>query len=95
MEKKMAYDERKDTAAWLFQVWTSFALAFGTTAAGVFYLPVGLWIKAFMWMGLLFTVGSSFTLAKTIRDQHEAERLRNRVRDAKAEKFMRDYEPAP
>ena len=90
----MELEQRKDTAAWLFQVWASFALAFGTTGLGVFYLPVGMWIKAFMWMGLLFTVGSSFTLAKTIRDQHEAERLRNRVKEAKAEKFMRDYEPA-
>lgn len=90
----MEIEQRKDTAAWIFQVWASFILAFTTTATGIYFLPVGIWIKGFMSMGLLFTVGTSFSLAKTIRDQHEAERLRNRVREAKAEKFMRDYEPA-
>ncbi len=84
--------EQKDTAAWIFQCWASFILAFGTTGIGVYFLPVDLWVRGFMWMGMLFTVGSSFTLAKTIRDQHESERFRNRIKEAKADKILSEFE---
>lgn len=63
-----------NTAAWRFQVWTSFVLSCGLTALGVLYLPVDLWTKGFFAMGLLFTVGSCFSLAKTIRDDAEEQR---------------------
>jgi hypothetical protein len=33
-------------------------------------------------MGLAFTVGSPFTLAKTVRDNDEAQKLLNRAADA-------------
>ena len=42
----------------------------------------------------LFLVGSSFTLAKTLRDNHEALRLVNRVKSAKTERLIREYEDA-
>ncbi|RAL20862.1 hypothetical protein DL240_14345 [Lujinxingia litoralis] len=83
---------QKDTNAWIFQVWASFLLATGITITGIVYLPVDLWMKSFLLMGMLFTLGSSFTLSKTIRDNHEARRLINRVSDAKAEKILREYE---
>lgn len=83
---------QKDTNAWIFQVWASFLLASTITVTGIAYLPVDLWMKGFLLMGVLFTLGSSFTLSKTIRDNHEAQRLINRVTDAKAEKILRQYE---
>ncbi len=85
-------DVQRDTAAWIFQVWASFALAVGTTALGIAYLPVDPWIRAFFGMGLLFSVGSALTLAKTLRDNHEARRLINRLSEAKAEKIIREFE---
>jgi len=88
----MKNEVQKDTTAWIFQVWIAFILSMSVTSIGIFYLPVDLWVKSFMAMGLLFTVTSSFTLAKTVRDNHEAERLINRVKDAKAEKLLREYE---
>ena len=63
-----------NTAAWRFRVWVSFVLSSGLTAMGIAYLPADLWTKGFMAMGLLFTVGSCFSLAKTLRDDHEVER---------------------
>jgi hypothetical protein len=60
--------------AWVFQTWVSFVAAIGTTAIGIAYLPVDRWIQAFLGMGLLFTVGATFNLSKTIRDIHEARR---------------------
>jgi hypothetical protein len=85
-------DVQRDTPAWIFQVWASFALAVGTTAIGIVYMPLEPWVRAFFAMGLLFSVGSSFTLAKTLRDNHEARRLLNRLSEAKTEKIIRDFE---
>ncbi len=85
-------DVQRDTAAWIFQVWASFGLSLGTTAIGIGYLPVDPWIRAFVWMGLAFSVGSALSLAKTLRDNHEAKRLLNRLSDAKTEKIIREYE---
>lgn len=75
------YDERFDvhSPAWVFQTWASFAIAVGTTAAGIAYLPVDRWIQAFLGMGLLFSIGSTFNLAKTVRDLHEARRRANKI----------------
>lgn len=88
----MNQDVPRDTAAWRFQVWASFALAFGTTLLGIAYLPIDPWMKGYVAMGVLFTTGSAFTLAKTIRDEHEAQRFLNRISEAKAERILREYE---
>ena len=58
--------------AWIIQTWASFIAAVGTTAVGIAYLPVDHWIQAFLGMGVLFSIGSTFNLAKTVRDLHEA-----------------------
>jgi hypothetical protein len=60
--------------AWVLQTWASFVAAVATTAVGIAYLPVDRWIQAFLGMGLLFSIGSTFNLAKTIRDIYEANR---------------------
>src|SRR5262249_21910991 len=85
-------DVPRDTPAWIFQVWASFALAVSATAIGIGYLPLDAWLRAFLGMGLLLSVGSAFSLAKTLRDNHEARRLINRLSEAKAERIIREYE---
>jgi hypothetical protein len=85
-------DVQKDSAAWLFEVWASFAMSVGVTGIGIVYLPVSDWIRAFLGMGLLFSVGSSLSLAKTLRDQHEAARLLSKLTEAKNEKILRELE---
>lgn len=85
-----------NTTAWTVQVWLSFILAMGMTALGIAFLPVDAWVQGYMLMAQVFLVGSTFTLAKTVRDNHEARRLRNRISQAKTEKILRDFEePAP
>jgi hypothetical protein len=85
-------DVQRDTAAWIFQVWASFAVSIGMMSVGIAYLPVDAWIRAFLAMGMLFSVGSALSLAKTLRDNHEARRLLNKLSDAKTEKIIREYE---
>lgn len=82
----------QDSAGWLIFVHAAFAVALGLTCFGIFWLSVDPWIKGYFVMGLCFTVGSSFTLAKTLRDQHEARKLLNRVKEAKTERLLHDYE---
>ena len=84
---------RKDTAAWMFQVWTGFVLSVGFTSVGVLTtFLVEPWTKGYLAMGLLFTVGSCFSLAKTVRDNHEASKRVTRISDAKAEKILTEDE---
>ena len=85
-------DVPKDTPAWIFQVWASFVLSIGATSIGIAYLPLDPWLRAFLGMGLVFSVGSALSLAKTLRDNHEAQRLLNRLSEAKAEKIIREFE---
>jgi hypothetical protein len=82
----------KNTPACRFQVWACFALSFELLLIGIYYLPADIWIKGYFTMGIIFTVGSCFTLAKTIRDDYEAEKLVNRITGAKTEKILKDFE---
>ncbi len=81
------------SSAWVVQVWISFAIAVGVTALGIWHLPVEPWVKAFMGMGLLFTVGSTFSLAKTVRDQHESDSLRKRIDEARVNRIFAEHDP--
>ena len=81
-----------DTPAWTVQVWSSFIIAVTSTLMCIYHLPVDGWMRGFTAVSLLFTVSTSFTLAKTLRDSHESERMLARLTDAKAEKIIREYE---
>lgn len=81
------------SSAWIAQTWISFIVAVGITAMGIWFLPVDVWVKAFMGMGLLFTVGSTFSLAKTVRDQHEAMSIKQRIDDARVSRLIAEHDP--
>ncbi|MDP2276499.1 MAG: YiaA/YiaB family inner membrane protein [Archangium sp.] len=81
------------SSAWIAQVWISFAAAVGVTSMGIWFLPVDPWVKAFMGMGLLFSVGSTFSLAKTVRDQHESDSLRKRIDEARVNRIIAEHDP--
>ncbi|MEJ1931848.1 YiaA/YiaB family inner membrane protein [Nostoc sp. NIES-2111] len=84
---------QKDSAAWVIQTWTAFVLSVSMTSFGIVNLPVDNWVKGFMGMGLAFSVGSTFTLAKTTRDLHEARRIAARIDEAKVEKLLSQHDP--
>jgi hypothetical protein len=82
---------QKDSNAWVLQTWMAFVLSIGMTTVGIVNLPVDVWVKGFMGMGLGFTVGSTFSLAKTQRDLHESTKLTSRIEDAKVEQVLSQY----
>ena len=85
---------KTETAAWMVQVWVSFIVSTSMMVIGIWSLPVDLWTKGYFVMGLLFTVGSCFSLSKYVRDQLENTRMSNRVQKAKTERILHEFERA-
>ncbi len=78
---------RRDTKAWVMQVWISFALAVFLCGVGLAYLPGQDLDRAFMVMGYVFCLSTAFVLAKYIRDQ-EAAKLERKLTDTPAFKYV-------
>lgn len=85
------YRIQRDSAAWLFFVKASFALSLFALGAGIAYLPVDAWARGYLAMGALFAVGSALTLAKTLRDDHEAQRLLRRLDEAQTTAILQKH----
>ena len=79
---------QSNTAGWITFTYASFALAVAMAGIGIWALPADLWVKGFLTMSSIFLCGSTFTLAKTVRDEHEAKRFTNRIEEAKTEKLL-------
>ncbi len=79
------------STAWILQTWLSFVVSIGATSLGIIYLPVDNWIKGYMGMGLLFTVGSTVSLTKTQRDIHESNKISSKIEEAKVEKILAEH----
>jgi hypothetical protein len=82
---------QRDSNAWILQTWLAFVMSIGMTITGIIFLPVDVWVKGFMGMGLGFTVGSTFSLAKTQRDIHESTRLTSKIEEAKVEQILSQH----
>jgi hypothetical protein len=61
-----------DTPMWGTVVWAGFALAMALTAWGLWRMEINPTYKAFLGVSWLFLVSTAFTLAKTLRDAHDA-----------------------
>ncbi|MBW4443421.1 MAG: hypothetical protein KME10_19750 [Plectolyngbya sp. WJT66-NPBG17] len=81
------------SSAWVFQAWASFAISVTATTIGICYLPVDGWVKGYVGMGTIFTVASTFSVAKTTRDIHESKRIISRVDEAKLERMLAEHDP--
>jgi len=68
-------DGQVDTGSWIITVWVAFAAALLLTAWGLWRMKIEDWQKNYMVVSWLFLVSSTFTLAKTVRDKHEAEMM--------------------
>ena len=63
---------RVDTPMWGLVVWGGFGLAMTLTGWGLWQMDINPTYKAFLGVSWLFLISSVFTLAKTLRDAHEA-----------------------
>ncbi|HET7867609.1 MAG TPA: YiaA/YiaB family inner membrane protein [Burkholderiaceae bacterium] len=76
-------DGQVDTQGWVITVWMAFAGALALTAWGLWRMKIDPWQKAFLLISWLFLLSATFTLAKTIRDKHEAALM---AREARADR---------
>ena len=83
----------KTTSAFYAQAGISFAVALGAVVLGICYLPVDPWVRAFLAVGSLFLVTSSFTLAKCVRDAQENSLLAHRLDQARVDKILAEHDP--
>ena len=81
--------EKVDTPAWLVQVWVAFAIAIVLTGWALLRLTIDPWHQGYLVASSLFMLSSAFTLAKTVRDDHEANIL-----DAAQKARMQQAAPA-
>jgi hypothetical protein len=79
---------RRTTTAFFAQSVISFAVSLAVTIVGIGYLHDSRWIRAFLALGLLYVVTSSFTLAKCVRDRQEEDAIVSRVDQARLERLL-------
>jgi hypothetical protein len=77
--------------SWIFFTKLSFLVSLGALVFGVVMLPLDIWAKGYLGMGLFFLVSSTISVSKTLRDKHEFDRIINRVEEAKTEKILQEY----
>ena len=80
------------SSAWVSFTYASFCSALGMVLAGIIFLPVDMWVKAYFAMGVVLLVQTCITVTKTVRDVHEGARLVNRIEDAKTERLLMEME---
>jgi len=68
--------------------WAALAISVVGMGIGLIYLQTTIAMKGFLAMSYLFSVTSCFTVAKVVRDKHEADRFINKVENAKTEKLL-------
>jgi len=82
---------RTDTPMWSLVVWRGFALAMSLTGWGLYQMDINPTYKAYLGVCWLFLISTVFTLAKTLRDAHEA-LLAEARREGMAMRASRDGE---
>ena len=63
---------RTDTPLWGIVIWGGFWMAMALTPWGLWRMDVNPTYKAFLGVSWLFLISTAFTLAKTLREAHEA-----------------------
>ena len=76
------------SGAWVSFTYANLLISLGLTLGGIFFLPIDLWVKGYMLMGVMMLVSSTITVTKTVRDVQEASKLVNKIEDAKTEQLL-------
>ena len=71
--QKAQMEGKPDTPMFKYVVWSGFLMAMSLTAWGLLRMEINETYKAFLGVAWLYLVTSAFTLAKMLRDRHEAD----------------------
>ncbi|NUR84833.1 MAG: hypothetical protein HOY71_12180 [Nonomuraea sp.] len=81
------------STAFYAQAVLAFAISLGSVVIALAFLPADAWVRAFLAIGIVFLVSSTFTLAKVIRDRQELSVVANRVDQARLDKLLTEHDP--
>jgi hypothetical protein len=81
--------------AWVNFSYFSFLGSVGLVSTGILFTPIDWWMRSYLIIGMVMLIQSSINVTKTLRDNHESERLINRLDDARTEKLIRDVHGEP
>jgi len=79
---------QKHSSTWVSFSYISFAAAAFMLVLGIWMMPLDLWGKGYLAMGILMLVQTTVNMTKTLRDNAESEKLIRKIEDAKTEKLM-------
>ena len=86
-EKSATAGKMSDTPMFKLVVWGGFALAMSLTGWGLWRMEVNETYKAFLGVSWLYLITCTFTLAKMLRDKHEADLNEAHVANRSARPF--------
>jgi hypothetical protein len=83
----------QDSAVWIGFTQVAFVVSLIGMIVGICYLPVEIWMRGYLGIGLFFALSSTVVLSKTMRDQHEAKKLLYKINEVKTERMLKEFEP--
>ncbi|HEX6195377.1 MAG TPA: YiaA/YiaB family inner membrane protein [Jiangellaceae bacterium] len=83
----------RTTTAFYIQAIISFGIALSAVVIAIYQLRAEPWIQAFLTMGILYLVTSTFTLSKVIRDRQDEDSVVKRVDQARVDKLLSEHDP--
>jgi hypothetical protein len=82
---------QKHSSSWVSFSYISFGAAAFMLTAGLYMMPLDLWGKGYLAMGILMLVQTTVNITKTLRDNAESEKLIRKIEDAKTEKLLTNF----
>jgi len=82
----------KDSEAWKLFTMGAFGIAAAMQAGGIYFLEASFAAKGFYAMSAIMLVHTAISITKTLRDAQEADRMVNKIEDAKTEKLLMDIQ---
>jgi hypothetical protein len=88
MERIMDKLPLRQSTAWTMFTYLSFGIAAAMMAGGIYFLEASFAAKGFYAMAALMLVHTTVSITKAIRDSEEAERLHNKIDEARTERLL-------
>lgn len=85
--------ENHNSKSFYSMAWIALVVSFVGMGIGILYMGGDIATTGFLVMAYLFSVTSCFTVAKVVRDKHEADQFLNKVEKTKTEKYMSEHTP--
>jgi len=85
------FESQANSTGWLLFVKLSFVISLAAMLAAILFMPGDLMLKGYMGLNSLFIVSSTIMVSKTLRDEHESNKIINKISEAKTNKIISEY----